>query len=727
MTTGKIGKKIYKKIKKNSAAVAIVFFVLSSILAIAIWCALVSAFFYYIMESKVSGEYKLMSYRARLYENADETAKRELKDEAYLILDAKGEVVESNTEDTRIGKQIIVNVLTISDSSYDRNGNLNLETGVSQIYAYSDEKADIFSVDTDGDVNFSLGAFGNWVNNAESLGMVYEASDGKKTISFPLWILVKLKDPNLTYCGKATVDVNLSDALFLFVFAVAILFVVVVLLVVMFVNAIGSIITQARMNNIFFMDMTTKGHNWMWFIIRGEQQLLRRKYRKYGYAVLDVVFVKYRNYCVCHTVEQGEAMLRKVNDTISDLLLKGEVCSHYASANFAVLIQYKSKEELKRRLDEMITKLEDIDSTHKFGFHIGVDYLELPEKRRRKFIDLEKEYNNACAARATLDESDDSGIAFFGTELVEEQKWLDMVQENQQRALDNEEFLVYYQPKYDPKTNQLKGAEALIRWDSPTLGFCAPGTFIPIFEKNGFIVKIDRYMLIHVAKDQKRWYDEGLPCVPVSVNVSRAHFIESDLAEKIRDLVDEIGTPHDLIEIELTESAFFDDKKALISTITRLRNYGFLVSMDDFGSGYSSLNSLKDMPLDVLKLDAEFFHGDLESERGEIVISEAIKLAKNLKMQTVAEGVESKEQVDFLARQGCDMIQGFVYAKPMPGDDYAEKIRGGRETPVSLNESESASENPAAGTAEEAVTSEGPAAGTPGAEAGNNTESNAEA
>jgi EAL domain-containing protein (putative c-di-GMP-specific phosphodiesterase class I) len=175
---------------------------------------------------------------------------------------------------------------------------------------------------------------------------------------------------------------------------------------------------------------------------------------------------------------------------------------------------------------------------------------------------------------------------------------------------------------------------------------------IPIFEKNGFITEIDHYMVSHVARDQKRWLDAGFKCVPVSVNISRAHFIESDLAEQIRDLVDAEGTPHELLEIELTESAFFDDKKAMINTIEKLKSYGFAVSMDDFGSGYSSLNSLKDMPLDVLKLDAEFFRGEQGGDRGQIVVSEAIKLAKCLNMRTVAEGVEVKEQVDFLAEQG---------------------------------------------------------------------------
>ena len=149
---------------------------------------------------------------------------------------------------------------------------------------------------------------------------------------------------------------------------------------------------------------------------------------------------------------------------------------------------------------------------------------------------------------------------------------------------------------------------------------------------------------------------------------------ETNLAEQLRDMVDKEGAPHDLIEIELTESAFFDDKKLMLSTIRKLKEYGFLVSMDDFGSGYSSLNSLKDMPLDILKLDAGFFKGDKDNERTEIVVAEALQLAKKLNMTTVAEGVEDQEQVDFLAAEGCNMIQGYYYSKPMPKEEYESRI-----------------------------------------------------
>ncbi|MBO4241754.1 MAG: EAL domain-containing protein, partial [Clostridiales bacterium] len=366
-----------------------------------------------------------------------------------------------------------------------------------------------------------------------------------------------------------------------------------------------------------------------------------------------------------------------------------EIASHTGSSNFALLLKYEDKDSLEKRLWDIIEKLGKTDDHHHFNFHAGVVLLEdaaSGKKFKLSNVDLDREYNNACNARIAGEDNDDSSVYFFDEKLVEDQKWIDSVHESQEKAVENEEFKVYYQPKYDPRTDELRGAEALIRWISPEFGFVPPGKFIPIFEQNGFITEIDHYMLRHVAKDQKKWLDEGYECVPVSVNISRAHFIENDLADQIRKIVENEGCPTSLIEIELTESAFFDDKKAMLNTISKLQSFGFAVSMDDFGSGYSSLNSLKDLPLDVLKLDSGFFRDISTDGRGEIVVSEAIRLAKNLNMKIVAEGVEVKEQVDFLASEGCDMIQGYYYAKPMPGEEYLEKmVRNGipeREEPT---------------------------------------------
>ena len=439
-------------------------------------------------------------------------------------------------------------------------------------------------------------------------------------------------------------------------------------------SAVISFLKQQSNLRLYFRDTVTHGNNWNYFVFMGERILRSRRFQNNNYAVVHLVFVKYRNYVVCHSVEDGEELLRQVYDLINYTVARDEICVRSTTSNFALLLRYSTAENLKERLEALINSLSRISGDHDFTFQAGVS---LVSSSHRKSPDIETDYNKACTARETFNDSEESGVVFFDKKLLDDRRWEELVSENSRLAIRNEEFQVYYQPKYDPNNDTLKGAEALIRWDSPEFGFISPGKFIPIFEKNGFITQIDHYMISHVARDQARWIKEGYKCVPVSVNVSRAHFVENDLAEQIRDMVDKEGAPRNLIEIELTESAFFDDKKALVGTILKLKEYGFSVSMDDFGSGYSSLNSLKDMPLDILKLDAEFFRGEEAENRGRLVVSETIKLAKSLQMKTVAEGVEEKELVDFLAESGCDMIQGYFYAKPMPGAEYEDRMRVG--------------------------------------------------
>lgn len=506
-----------------------------------------------------------------------------------------------------------------------------------------------------------------------------------KTIELPFWISLPLTDER-HFIGKAYMTASVNDAFMLMAATLAISIIMFIIFALLLANIISGILRRRKTLKVFYTDAVTGGHNWSHFVVQGGDLVRKLTNHSSRYAVINLVFLNYRNFCVCHSVEEGEKVLCDIYKIIAASVDgKKELCAHCSGPDYALLLRFTDGESLRARVNELIGRLSKVDPEHVFAFHAGIEIV-VPDGTlgadgtivRRRDFDIETAFNNACTARETLDGSDDSGIEFFNDKLVEDKKWIDAVQERQQAAIDNEEFVVYYQPKYDPITDELRGAEALIRWQSPDLGFVPPGRMIPIFEKNGFITEIDHYMISHVARDQKRWHDSGFRCVPVSVNVSRAHFIESDLAEQIRDIVDAAGTPHDLIEIELTESAFFDDKKAMINTITKLKQYGFAVSMDDFGSGYSSLNSLKDMPLDVLKLDAEFFRGESGDGRGEIVVSEAIRLAKNLNMRTVAEGVEVREQVDFLASQGCDMIQGFFYAKPMPGADYEARMTEGK-------------------------------------------------
>ncbi len=682
---GNIKEQKLRKLKKTYTGGSLFALIFLGVVIFATFAATLIVFGVYVVDSKVRDEYDSLERDKEI---------SDLANRDHIVVDHDLNILEEfgdNTCDLKNGG--IVDLIGLATTAEEEarehlkeyhNINIGVELDspeYSQIIVYPDTQLPVIRPNKRGLMRIDPNMIG------PILEMIREKAghapmNGKALVNIPYWISVAQTDETDLIC-KAEFSFSVREVFVIGILSIVIVALTVTLLIFMLVFLIKAISRRKQMNEVFYMDEITENHNWLWFIRSAEEELTRKKNALKKYAVLDIVFVNYRNFCVCHSLKEGNEMLKSIDEKIQKCIKdKNGICAHHSAAHFAAMLQYTDRDDLEKFVKQMVSELEKVNSDHKFNFWVGIDRIgEARDEngkaiKKRTSVDIEKAYNNAGAARSTLS-GNESAIAFFDEKMVEEQKWIDTINENQDKALENEEFLVYYQPKYDPRTNKLKGAEALIRWNSPQYGLISPGRFIPLFEENGFITKIDHYMLKHVAQAQKKWLDAGYACVPVSVNVSRAHFIEEDLAEQIRDIVDEAGTPHNLVEIELTESAFFDDKDALIRTIRRLKDYGFTVSMDDFGSGYSSLNSLKEMPLDVLKLDAEFFrHGDPDG-RGQIVVSEAIRLAKKLDMQTVAEGVEVKDQVDFLAEEGCDMIQGFYFAKPMPGDEYEQKLSEG--------------------------------------------------
>ena len=652
---------------------------------------------YYVVQAKLASEYESVAYMARIYdrslsEDTEESvwALLEESDKEFIIRSRNGELIYGDRKNT----------------CDDESGRVNLSGISGSVIMYADEKYPFISAGRNGNIDFEILKIFKAIDGMdddnydpeiltltdadseehfETIGFYVDVTS-KFQLRLPVWMGCRVNNTKEIFIGKGYLTFKMSD--------LSMLALVIVMLVVMFftifnmfiVNMVREIRSRKRSLKMLFMDIVTGGKNRTWFFYRGDSILKSRFNASYQYAIVNLIFVKYTTYCACHSVAEGEAVLRGISECIGKHITRRELNAHGAPKEFMLLLKAPDTDLLTARLNSLIADLERLNEVNAFTYQAGV--VIIPPLRdasghivRRKDIDIEQEYNNACTARGTLGDKEDSGIAYFDLTLIEERKWQDWVEENCRLALQNDEYMVYYQPKYDPVSSKLMGAEALIRWkhtdEAGNEQLIAPGKFIPIFEKNGFITNIDHYMLSNVAKDQKRWLDEGFECVPVSVNISRAHFIETDLAEQIRDTVDAVGAPRDLIEIELTESAFFDDKNSLVRTINKLKEYGFKVSMDDFGSGYSSLNSLKDMPLDVLKLDAEFFRGENAGERGRIVVAKTIELAKKLNMLTVAEGIEDMEMVNFLAEpeHRCDMIQGFVFARPMPSEDYEIKMK----------------------------------------------------
>ena len=237
-------------------------------------------------------------------------------------------------------------------------------------------------------------------------------------------------------------------------------------------------------------------------------------------------------------------------------------------------------------------------------------------------------------------------------------------------ALENHEFQVYFQPKVNMITTDLYGAEALSRWIHPVDGTRPPISYIPLFEKNGFISKLDMYIYEEVCRIKATWAGRPYQHIPVSVNMSRLHLYDRKFPDKLLAIANKYQIPTSELEVEITESVFIKDSSEMISMVNQLRKLGFLVSIDDFGSGFSALNLLKDLPVDTIKLDKEFLHVSSNTSRGKKVIRNVISMCRDLKMDVVTEGIETKEQIDFITSCGCPIAHGFYYAPPLPEDAF---------------------------------------------------------
>lgn len=475
--------------------------------------------------------------------------------------------------------------------------------------------------------------------------------------------IYKTDIPNVNVCTRNVFSINA------FQFSL-VCFVLQFFLLVILLNGIyeiKKIITlvheRRRLNQLITTDIITGGNNKEYFMQKAGREIYRNR-RKY--AVVQLRLEKYRNFCTAYGLHQGENLLEEIYSNISNILGKKEILAHVEKSDFALLLEYHSSDELNIRIKNIMNTIRERCNGRHLTFSAGVCQVASKNDDAAQLLTFA---GIAIPKTPTINDE----IEWFSDSMKEDQVWERRIEDDMEEALYKHEFQVYLQPKYSTKQERLSAAEALVRWVHPVIGFISPGKFIPLFEKNGFILQLDDYMLTEVARLQANWLSQGKKLVPISVNVSRAHFAEDNLAEHITYIVDRFKVPHEYIELELTESAFFDDKATLLNTVRKLKDSGFKVSMDDFGAGYSSLNSLKELPLDIIKLDAEFFRSVDDITRSNLIVGETISLAKKLGMQIVAEGIETREQVDFLAQQDCDLIQGFYFSKPLPVSEFEER------------------------------------------------------
>ena len=298
----------------------------------------------------------------------------------------------------------------------------------------------------------------------------------------------------------------------------------------------------------------------------------------------------------------------------------------------------------------------------RLGVYSGVD----------KTIEMEQRFDRAKSAADTIRNSYNVTVALYDDELHDKEVYAERLLDEFQEAIDQKQFLVFFQPKFDirPEMPLLCGAEALVRWKHPELGMISPGIFVPLFESNGLVRELDHYVWRETAAQISAWKQNPGKAVPVSINVSRVDMMDPDLQDILRSLIEDNGLEYGDLHLEITESAYTQDAKQIIDTVNILRSMGFVIEMDDFGSGYSSLNMVTSLPIDVLKLDMGFIRSAFSKGGNTRMIRVIVDIAQALKVPMIAEGVETKEQMLALRELGCDIVQGYYFSRPVPADEF---------------------------------------------------------
>ena len=425
--------------------------------------------------------------------------------------------------------------------------------------------------------------------------------------------------------------------------------------------------SNEKLEHIAFVDPVTGGASRVKFEM--DAQKLIRAAAPGTYAMVAMDIQKFKLINDSYGSDQGDRVLRYIAGALERCLKEGELSARITGDTFNMLLKNAPLEELALRLNHMA---EEINS-----FNVGREkkYL-LPVMQGVYIVDDPMLNMIVIQGRANVarKSNKENGGKLVSRVFYSDLERLRMVREKEisdkmEQALNNHEFVVYLQPKCELENGTVAGAEALVRWDDPEKGIVPPNEFIPVMERNGYVVELDLYVFEEVCKILQRWIQSGEKPLPVSVNLSRAHLHDQNFLERFRKVWEKYDIPAKLLEIELTETLVFENMEMLIHVIDKIHDIGFTCSLDDFGSGYSSLNMLKDVPVDVLKLDRAFFAGDI-SERGRHVIEGIVDISKKLEMGTVAEGVENIPQVEFLKKAHCDMVQGFVFSKPVPVDEF---------------------------------------------------------
>ena len=413
----------------------------------------------------------------------------------------------------------------------------------------------------------------------------------------------------------------------------------------------------AAMINLIQYDRLTGLYSKEFFYQRVKEILIRNPDREYDIVCSDIENFKLVN--DAFGIPAGDRLLCDVAALYKDRVGNRGICGRFNADQFACLLEHRWTYTNDLFL-EALNQINELTNARNVVMKWGI------YRVKGRSASVEQMCDRALLAAQSIKGQYGKYFAEYNDELRNKLLREQAITDEMEQALEQGQFEIYLQPKYRIKDDSLAGAEALVRWNHPKWGIQSPAEFIPLFEKNGFITKLDQYVWDKTCRVLHEWEDKGYPELSVSVNVSRADIYHADLVGILVHTVKKYGLPPSRLHLEITESAYTENPKQIIDTVNNLREQGFVIEMDDFGSGYSSLNMLNDMPIDVLKLDMKFIQNETAKPVNQGILRFIMGLARWMNLSVVAEGVETGEQLERLREIGCDFVQGYFFAKPMP-------------------------------------------------------------
>ncbi|MBQ8218422.1 MAG: EAL domain-containing protein [Bacilli bacterium] len=391
-----------------------------------------------------------------------------------------------------------------------------------------------------------------------------------------------------------------------------------------------------------------------------EATKLLKRYPDRNFALIQFDIENFKVINRQHGEVFGDVLLKFIINSLKYICNEEQLYVRLSADVFMILTAYETQSDIISFIDKIRSNISNYDNVN-YRLVFGINFITDHSINLRKYSD------GAAIARQSIKKDALKYYAFYSEDMVsnvEDEVWITM---NMESALLHKEFQMYLQPKYSISTNQIVGAEALVRWINPDKGLILPIKFIPLFEANGFIKKLDQFIWEEACKCLRDWRNNNLPIIPISVNVSRKNLTDLEYIDLLESLLEKYQIDKCYLELEITETL---EEPEVQHKLTILKQRGFTLLMDDFGSGYSSLNTLKDAVFDVVKIDREFLNNFISSIKGQRIVEHTINMTRDIGMDIVAEGVETLDQANFLHSCGCDIVQGYLYAKPMSLEDF---------------------------------------------------------